>query len=168
MIFVTVGFQGAFDRLIGAVDEWAAQRSRSDIFAQIGKGKYVPKHMRFADFVDPSEFRRLVEEAKLVVAHAGIGSILSSLELGKPIVVMPRRAKFREQRNDHQIATAEYFERRGRVTVAYEAESLAEKLDHALTLEDSERIPSQAPSQLIHNIRSFLSDRLAPEDLRLK
>jgi len=168
LIFVTVGSQEPFDRLVGAVDEWAAQRDRSDIFAQIGKATYVPKHMRFTDFLDPLEFKRVVEEARLVVAHAGIGSILSSLELGKPIVVMPRRATFREQRNDHQIATAECFERQGRIIVAYETEALAEKLDYALTLERSEGIPTQASSQLIHNIRSFLTGRLAPEDLRLK
>ena len=158
MIFVTVGSQVPFDRFIAAVDEWAEQRCLSDVFAQIGRANYVPKHIRFAAFLDPSEFRAMMDEARLVVAHAGIGSIFSALELGKPLVVMPRRAKFREQRNDHQVATAKYFEERARVVVAYGAESLAEKLDYALTLEPCERVSTAASPQLISAIRHFLDN----------
>lgn len=156
MIFVTVGSQGPFDRLIRAVDEWAEARGRSDIFAQVGKAKYIPRHLRFTEFLDPLEFKRHVEEARLIVAHAGIGSIISALESVKPIVVMPRRAQFREQRNDHQVATAKYFESAGQVIVAYEEGSLPEKLGHALTLPNSESIRMEASPQLIATIRSFL------------
>lgn len=156
MIFVTVGSQGPFDRLIRAVDEWAALRSRSDVLAQIGKGKYIPQHIRFTEFVEPLEFKHLVEEAGLVVAHAGIGSIISALETAKPIVVMPRRAHFREQRNDHQVATARHFEAKGQIIVAYEEQSLAEKLDFALTLGNTESTKMEASPQLIGSIRSFL------------
>lgn len=156
LIFVTVGSQGPFDRLICAVDEWTASRGRSDVFAQIGRAKYIPKHIRFTDSLDPVEFKRRIEEARLVVAHAGIGSIISALESAKPIVVMPRRAQFREQRNDHQMATARRFEAQGQIIVAYEQQSLAEKLDYALTLGNSERIGPEASPQLIAAIRSFL------------
>ena len=38
MILVTVGSQEPFDRLIIAVDEWAASSGRSDVFAQIAAG----------------------------------------------------------------------------------------------------------------------------------
>jgi UDP-N-acetylglucosamine transferase subunit ALG13 len=160
LILVTVGLQGPFDRLIRAVDEWSARRDHSEIFAQIGKAKYLPKHMRFTDFVDPSEFKDLVEKARLVIAHAGIGSIISALEAGKPIVVMPRRARFREQRNDHQIATTKYFEAQKRVIAAYEEQSLASQLDYALTLETSLRISTEASPELISTIRCFLNNGL--------
>jgi UDP-N-acetylglucosamine transferase subunit ALG13 len=161
LIFATVGSQGPFDRLIHAVDEWTALRGRSDVFAQIGKAKYIPKHIRFTEFVDPREFKRLVEEAQLVVAHGGIGSIISALEAAKPIVVMPRRAQFREQRNDHQVATARQFEGKGQIIVAYEEQSLAERLDYALTLGKTERIKMEASPQLIMTIRSFLDRDLS-------
>lgn len=156
MIFVTVGSQGPFDRLIHAVDEWAAQRGRSDVFAQIGKAGYIPRSIRFTEFVDPLEFKRRVEEARLLVAHAGIGSIISALESAKPIVVMPRRAQFHEQRNDHQVATAKQFEQLGQIMVAYEEQALAEKLDCALALGNTERTKMEASPQLIATIRTFL------------
>jgi UDP-N-acetylglucosamine transferase subunit ALG13 len=157
LILVTVGLQGPFDRLVRAVDEWSALRKPTEVFAQIGKAKYVPQHMRFTNFVDPEEFKGLVQKARLVVAHAGIGSIISALEAGKPIVVMPRRAQFREQRNDHQVATARYFESQKRVIAAYDDQSLANQLDYALTIETPAGISTEASPQLIATIRSFLN-----------
>ena len=118
MIFATVGSQEPFDRLIRAVDEWAVLHGRSDVFAQIGDSTYCPEHIKFTKFLEPSEYNRVIHEASVVVAHAGMGAIISALEIGKPVVVMPRRGALRETRNDHQVATAERFGVRGRVIVA--------------------------------------------------
>lgn len=165
MIFVTVGSQEPFDRLIRAVDEWASLRGRSDVFAQIGKTKYVPEHIQFTGFVEPSKFTSLVQQARVVVAHAGIGSILSALELGKPIVVMPRRAKFREQRNDHQVSTAKHFGSQGRVIVADDEQILLDRLDFALTQANSEPISPEASPELLATLRSFLAGNFDLENL---
>jgi UDP-N-acetylglucosamine transferase subunit ALG13 len=118
VIFATVGSQEPFDRLIRAVDEWAASRGRFDVLAQIGNSSFRPRHIEFTKFLEPSDFNRLIRQASVVIAHAGMGSIISALEIGKPIVVMPRRGSLRETRNDHQVATAERFGSRGRVIVA--------------------------------------------------
>lgn len=157
MILVSVGSQVPFDRLIRAVDEWARLRKRSDVFAQIADGSYRPAHMQFTDFVDPSEFNRLVGEAQVIVSHAGMGSIISALEFGKPIVVMPRRACFRETRNDHQVAAANYFGEQGRVIVAADESALAEKLDYALTVGTTTGIDTKASPQLLATIQAFLA-----------
>jgi UDP-N-acetylglucosamine transferase subunit ALG13 len=156
LILVTVGSQQPFDRLIQSVDEWAKSRGRSDIFAQIAAGDYLPRHIKYTAFVNPSEFKHLVQQASVIVSHAGMGSIISALELGKPIVVMPRRACFRETRNDHQVAAAKYFGEQGRILVAFDQLELPEKLDGALTLRETEKIATQASPQLIATIRSFL------------
>src|SRR5262249_19256768 len=118
MIFVTVGVQLPFDRLVRAVDEWAGERRRTDVFAQIGPSDYQPRHIEFSPFVDPPEFRRLVEAADVLVAHAGMGSIITALELGKPLLVMPRRADYGEHRNDHQLATARHMLAQNVINVA--------------------------------------------------
>src|SRR5271156_3127815 len=156
MIFVTVGSQEPFDRLIGAGDQWARSRARSDVFAQIASSKLQPDHIKFTQFIDPSEFTRVMREARLIVAHAGMGSIISALELGKPIVVMPRRADLRETRNDHQVGTAERFGEQDRIIVAGDEQDLPAKLDYAVTLQDTERIHPQASPHLIATIRAFL------------
>ena len=63
MIFVTVGTQGQFNRLIRTVDEWAGLRGRTDVFAQTGLSDYRPKHICAKPFIDPTEFRERVESA---------------------------------------------------------------------------------------------------------
>ena len=64
MIFVTVGTQGHFDRLIRAVDEWALVRSINNVFAQTGPAEYCPKHIAHRPFINPTEFRKCVEISK--------------------------------------------------------------------------------------------------------
>ncbi|MCA9000833.1 MAG: glucuronosyltransferase, partial [Planctomycetes bacterium] len=129
MILVTVGTQGPFDRLVRAVDEWAAGRKGLEIFAQIGTGAYQPQHIEFAESMDPVRFANLLERADVVIAHAGMGTILKALELGKPVLIMPRRASLGEQRNEHQLATADRFRKLGVVRVAADESELREQLE---------------------------------------
>lgn len=156
MIFATVGSQEPFDRLIRAVDEWAAARGRTDVLAQIGGSTFQPRHVQFTKFMDPAEFGKVMREARLVVAHAGMGSIITSLELGKPIVVMPRRGELHETRNDHQVATAERFGAQGRIIVANDELELPQKLDMALRIGETARIDTQASPRLIATLLAFL------------
>jgi UDP-N-acetylglucosamine transferase subunit ALG13 len=109
VIFVTVGTQVAFDRLITAVDEWAGAAVGREVFAQIGPTRLRPRHIEYAPFVSPQECTERMLAAKAIVAHAGMGTILTALEMGKPLLVMPRRAALGEHRNDHQLATAHRF-----------------------------------------------------------
>ncbi len=156
MIFVTVGTQGHFDRLVRAVDLWAGTRGKPDVFAQIGPSDYQFKHIHAKQFIEPTEFRKHVEMASLVIAHAGMGSIITALELGKRIIVMPRRASMGEHRNDHQVGTAKKFAEQGRIEVAFDERELIDKLDHLETLEVVDRLSSQASQSLITSIRKFI------------
>jgi UDP-N-acetylglucosamine transferase subunit ALG13 len=156
MIFVTVGTQGQFDRLIRTVDEWAGGRSRTDVFAQTGPSDYRAEHIRTERFIDPAEFRKSVESASLVVAHAGMGSIITALELGKRILVMPRRAILGEHRNDHQLATAKRFAEQGCIKVALNEKELVDKLDQIEVFDEAERLGAQASPHLIATIRTFI------------
>jgi UDP-N-acetylglucosamine transferase subunit ALG13 len=159
VIFVTVGAQMPFDRLIHAVDDWAVRRQRDDVFAQIGPTELKPNRIATTRFIDPREFRQRVDEARIVVAHAGMGSIITALELGKPILVMPRRGDLRETRNDHQVATARQFERSGRIAVAMDEQELADKLDMLDAMNGAEPVAPQASAQLIAAVRGFLESQ---------
>lgn len=162
MIFVTVGSELPFDRLVRAMDAWAREAGRTDVFAQIGgvgAGGYRPAHMRSAEFVSGPDYTRRFQEAELVVAHAGMGSIITALTLGRPILVMPRRADLRETRSDHQVATAERFAGRANVFVAADDTALPACLDRALAGSSNggfERASSQAARPLIETLRGFI------------
>lgn len=162
MILVTVGAQMPFDRMVKAVDDWAGARARTDVFAQVGDTPWRPKHIRWQAFLEPPEFRRLMQDARAVVAHAGMGSILTALELGKPILVMPRRGDLRETRNDHQVATAQRFRALGRVSVAMDERELPCRLDELDLLTASERIRPHASEQLLSVLRGFIAGGANP------
>lgn len=155
MIFLTVGNQLPFDRLVRAIDEWAGRSGRSDVVAQIGKGDYQPRNLRAAQFLEPPEFQRLMKDASAVVAHAGIGTILRALELGKPLLVVPRRAHLRETRNDHQVDTTRYFSGIQGVLAAYTEDELWEQLARLDRLEGSSPIGPRASDELLARIRAF-------------
>lgn len=156
MIFVTVGTQLSFDRLIQAVNKWAEQENRNDVFAQIGPNSWHPPSVTWSEFVGTDEFRERVEQADVVVAHAGMGSIITALELGKPILVMPRRADLGEHRNDHQMATAKRFLEQGRIHVAFDEEELLSMLHDLDHLKVRDGIEGQANQELINGIRGFI------------
>jgi UDP-N-acetylglucosamine transferase subunit ALG13 len=160
MIFVTVGAQMPFERLIRAVDSWAARRNRRDVFAQIGPSLYVPENIASAQFLEPVEFRRCVAKCSVVVAHAGMGSIITALELGKPILVLPRRADLKETRNDHQFATAERFVAQGRIAAAFDEQELALKLDEVDALPPGEKLTTRASPELLLTVQKFLDGEL--------
>jgi exopolysaccharide biosynthesis glucuronosyltransferase PssE len=156
LIFVTVGANTPFDRLVRCVDEWAALQGRQDVFAQIGETSYRPAHLQFAKHLAPGEFRQILERADVVVAHAGMGTILQALEAGVPILVMPRRADLREMRTDHQAATARRLGERGLVHVANDEAELRARLDAVVSLEAPPRIAPLAPPPLVECLRRFI------------
>lgn len=147
-----------FDRLIRTVDLWAAEEGRTDVVAQTGPSDYVPTTLRTFQFLGPDEFRQLLSESELVIAHAGIGSILSSLECGKPVVVMPRDHTRGEHRNAHQLGTADRFRGMPGVYVVDEENALRTLLDQPLDLVAGRQTCKKASGEFVHKLREFIDD----------
>ena len=129
MIFVTVGGQLPFDRLVQAVYRWTSNKRRTDVFAQIGKSSSPPKHIQWERFLSPPDFHAKARESKVIIAHAGVGSILTAFDLGKSIVVLPRRAHLGEHRNDNQWATVKHLSQGGGIVVAEDEDALIAEVD---------------------------------------
>lgn len=159
MIFVTVGSQLPYDRLVLAADAWARRTGRVDVLAQVGSG-YRPQAIRSIPSLGPEEFESTVRGASVVVAHAGMGVILTALRHGKPVVVMPRQAERSEHRNDHQRATVEGLKDLEGVFVAANESELSDRIDEALafcrTLDGSAMISPFASTSLQEAVRSFI------------
>lgn len=155
-IFVTVGTELPFDRLIRAVDDWAGETGRGgDVFAQIGHGAYEPENVAWRPMLTGSDFRRLFASADLIVSHAGMGTILAALEDDRPLVVVPRRADLREHRNDHQLATVERLSQRGLISAVGETE-LAAILGSPAYPSYARTFPSRPCSDLLSTVRRFI------------
>jgi UDP-N-acetylglucosamine transferase subunit ALG13 len=159
MILVTVGTQLAFDRMVRAVDEWAADHRDVEVFAQIGPAEVVPQHIAYERFVGPELFTAKARACTAIVAHAGTGSIFTALELRKPIIVMPRRAELGEHRNDHQLATVAKFRDFGGVHVAESGDELHALLDRLERLQaPAEGFSPHAQPELLDAVRAFVAD----------
>lgn len=157
MIFVTVGTQLPFDRLVLAMDRWAAGNPGHRVLAQTGAGRADLAHLTCRPTMDQPMFRAAMESARLVVSHAGMGTILMAAELGKPIVILPRRAALGEHRNDHQLDTAREMARLTNLRVAEDADALPGLIERALSGNEAAlRLPPVADPQLIAALRRFI------------
>jgi beta-1,4-N-acetylglucosaminyltransferase len=133
MILVTVGTHTeGFERLVKAMDRIAFETGE-EVVIQRGATRYTPQAARWFDFAPASEMARLSREARVIVSHAGSGSILTSLSYGKPLIVMPRLKKYGEHMDDHQLELTNALSEAGRLLVALEADDLPARLAEALT-----------------------------------
>jgi UDP-N-acetylglucosamine transferase subunit ALG13 len=156
VIFVTVGGQLPFDRLLRAMDAWAARHPEEKLLAQTGRGTFYPAHMERVDFLAPAAFQKACEEARVMVSHAGIGNMLLALRMGKPVVLMPRLAALGEHRNDHQSATVARLKGTPGVHVAMEENALDSTMDEALSAEGAPRLGPYASDELLDAVRAFI------------
>ncbi len=160
MIFLTIGTQLPFDRLTRAVDEWAGAHPDVEVTGQIadpGRHGYKPRNFPWEASIPPSTFNDMVDRSSLVVAHAGMGSILTALNRGRPILILPRSGELGEHRNDHQIATARRMGEKRGVHVAWETEELGPMIDDLMRRSEQggvEEIGAYAEPSLIAALRN--------------
>lgn len=161
MIFVTVGTQLPFERLVGAVDAWAGRQSPPpEVLAQVGAGRADYAHLRCTRTLDAAAYARTIAGARLMVAHAGTGSILTALDRGVPVIVFPRDDRRAEHRDDHQRQTARQMERLGLVTVAWSEQELVALMDRELAIPPGARAPRRRNTELVDFLRQWLAQVL--------
>lgn len=132
MIFCTVGTQLPFDRLLKKVDKAAASLNDIEFFAQISTSKYHPKAMNWKRDLSEEEFDELMTRSELVISHAGMGTIISSLDKSVPLIVLPREYSLGEHRNDHQVSTCNKFSHFENITILKDSDDIIEVISTLL------------------------------------
>ena len=159
MIFVTIGMQEPFDRLVRAMDEVAPSLEGMPVVAQVYAPTYQARHIQTFELVSPAEFDDYFNRATLIVAHAGMGTIISALVKGKPLIVLPRLKKYKEHRSDHQFATADAIRQLNYVHVASDENDLKHKVIEIVrgrAQGSLHRIGPYASPELIHSLRQHI------------
>ena len=154
MIFVTVGSQMPFDRLVQAMDDWSRLHKHEQVVCQTGDTQFVPRSMKSVARMLPQEFEREVAAASLVVSHAGMGTILTCLHLGTPVVILPRLGSRNETRNDHQVDTCMQLRGRTGICVADDVPALMRILENREWSGESGQIGAVATPELLARIRN--------------
>lgn len=157
MIIVTVGTEKyPFDRLLKAVDGLRDQLKDEPVFMQTGSSAFTPSYPH-ESFISYKELREKIREARIVVAHAGAGTLLMCIELGKIPVMMPRKRSFREHVDDHQNMLATSMAEKGLIILAETPEQVQEKiLNYDEYYERRKIIDTKAPS-LVHHLKEVLN-----------
>ena len=135
MIFVTVG--NAHDpslRLLQGVERLAGEGvfGGEKVVIQSGHNPdFKSQWCQQQAFFGMDEFHQMMQEASAVICHAGAGTLSAALRAGKTPVVLPRRLKYNEIVDDHQIELLEAFAKLGLVVPALEVEDLPAALREA-------------------------------------
>lgn len=157
MILVTIGTnEQPFDRLVRAaanldVDEpMLVQHGSSQV--PHGPGEWV-------DFLPFDELAARASEARVVVCHAGVGSIMLARRYGHRPVVVPRRRHLGEAVDDHQVVLARRLSSAGLVTLVEDADALAEAVQSAPGFGSLTAAPMLSGADALGaDVRSVLAD----------
>lgn len=107
-----------FTRLIKGLDDIACDIDE-EIIIQIGDNDYKPKNAKYFRYINKNEIESFYDRARVIVAHAGIGIIISAFKHQTPIIVVPRMKDYGEHFDNHQVDTARSLEKEG-ITVLWD------------------------------------------------
>ena len=95
MIFVTVGTQIPFDRLLKSVEKQLELGNiKEKVLVQAGVTNFKSDKMEIVGFIPMDEFKKIIEEAKIIICHGGVGTITDVLRNKKLIIYSHRIERF--------------------------------------------------------------------------
>lgn len=113
-IFVTLGTikPYRFDSLINRINSVSTEDC--EIVWQLGESHSasVTRGKKF-ETMSAFDFDQMIDWADVVVSHAGVGSAMRIMELGKAPILVPRRSARNEHVDDHQMQIATVLSDRG-------------------------------------------------------
>ena len=156
MIFATVGSsQTPFDRLVKAVDH-LAEKLTEPVIIQRGASRYKPMKAQYFDFCDSFKMAELLQEADVVVAHAGFGVVTDCIRLKKPMILIPREHRFGDAEGI-QVELAEYLAQNNNgILCIREVKNLSSALNQVKNINPDYKFTNRIP-ELIQN---FIDRRL--------
>jgi exopolysaccharide biosynthesis glucuronosyltransferase PssE len=154
MILVTIGTSEPFDRLLSALEQLGDDEQ---IIIQCGRSRVRPALATCVDYLPFDTLAEHIRAARVVVTHAGVGSVMAVLATGKRPIVVPRLRRYGEVVDDHQLAFARRLHRTGVVELV---EDLNE-LPHALATAPEPSAGSAATGNgLATELHRYLHDRI--------
>lgn len=155
MILATVGTHASgFDRLVRAVDEYAAL-AHEEVVIQYGNSKYRPIHAAGFSFCSSQAMQVHYRTARLVVSHAGAGTLIEALQTSASIIVLPRLKQYGEHMDDHQLELASALHAQGRVLMVLDDAQLPRLISEAMN-RGSPSLQQQSKATLVPYLRRLL------------
>ena len=130
MILVMLGTQNnSFHRLLEKIEELIKNDVIKDnVIVQAGYTKFKSDDMQIFDLIPREKLEKYQNQADLIITHGGVGSIITSLKLGKKVIAIPRLHEYGEHVNNHQKEIVELFNNKGYIIGCMDLEKLEEAL----------------------------------------
>ncbi|MDN3686559.1 PssE/Cps14G family polysaccharide biosynthesis glycosyltransferase [Cyclobacterium jeungdonense] len=130
MILVLLGtFPTQFERPLIAIDTLCREGIiREEVIVQNGFTKFPSEYLTYKPFLPVEELDHLYREARIVISHAGSGSLLKGIKMGKKIIAIPRMPKYGEVVDNHQMEILSEFENENYLLGWRETDQLKELL----------------------------------------
>ncbi len=74
-----------------------------EVICQVGHTEYKNKDFKIIKFLEKKKFNKLIRKSSIFISHAGAGSIIDSIQNQKIPILLPRKKKFKEHVDDHQV-----------------------------------------------------------------
>jgi UDP-N-acetylglucosamine transferase subunit ALG13 len=157
MIVVTTGTnEWAFDRLVRMA---AGVAGDEELFMQYGSSTEPHGAGTWVDFLPFEELEARMRAARVVISHAGVGSVMLARRCGHRPIVLPRLGKLGEAVDDHQVELGRRLHAAGLVTfVEDEAEMAAAVLGDVAAAEVLTVPPMAGADALVADLRARLGD----------
>lgn len=126
-ILICVGAsEYGFERLLKIIDELCDEKKLDGkhIISQLGSSSYIPHNFKYFKLIGREEYEKYVENADVIISHAGTGSVIPPLKKGKKVIVFPRMECYGEHLDDHQLELADIFTQNGYTLCATNKEEL--------------------------------------------
>ena len=144
MILVTLGTQKQqFTRLLDYIEESSIN---DEIIVQAGYTEYRSSKMKIFDFIDYDEMNKYLDNADLIITHAGTGSIVSALQKNKKVIACARKSEYQEHVDNHQEEIVSVFYEEGYIL----------KIDDSINLDEiMKNINKFKPKKFVSNTNNF-------------
>jgi UDP-N-acetylglucosamine transferase subunit ALG13 len=134
LVFLTVGTDHhRFDRVVHWFDAWLEGGAADRVRSLVQHGASVPSaHAPSRDFLTYEQMDEAIQEAAVIISHAGPGTIMLAAEAGKVPIVVPRVHALREHVDDHQVLFAQRLREERTIVLADSESKFRQFADRAL------------------------------------
>ncbi len=156
MILVLLGTQNnSFIRLLDEIENLIEKNIvTGEVIVQSGYTKKETSRLKMIDFMPNTELEKLIVEAEYIITHGGVGSIIGSITKGKKVIAVPRKHKYKEHVNDHQLEIVEVFNNKEYIIGINEIEELENAIKRIETFKP--KTYEQNNKKMLKTIEEFI------------
>ena len=150
MILVLLGTQkNDFSRLLKEIENCIIDGTiNEEVIVQAGSTKYETSNMKLFDLIGRDDLDEKKEEARFIITHGGVGSIVGALKMNKKVIAVPRLKQYKEHVNDHQKQIVENFDKKGYIKGVLDIKDLKEAI---------RTIDEFVPKKFVSNTQSIIN-----------